>query len=42
MNTAHLKLFAPAVRRQIMEAVTRKLGLVLTGDPAAHAASNAT
>jgi hypothetical protein len=30
MNTASLKAFAPAVRRQLMEAVTRKLDFVLT------------
>jgi len=30
MNTAALKTFAPAVRRQLMEAVTRKLDLVLS------------
>ena len=30
MNTAALKTFAPAVRKQIMEAVTRKLDYVLT------------
>ena len=29
MNTAHLKIFSPAVRRQLMEAVTRKLDFVL-------------
>jgi hypothetical protein len=29
MNTAHLKTFSPAVRRQLMEAVTRKLDVVL-------------
>ncbi|MBU3665705.1 MAG: BREX-1 system adenine-specific DNA-methyltransferase PglX [Chthoniobacterales bacterium] len=32
MNTSALKSFAPAVRRQLMEAVTRKLDYVLTGD----------
>ena len=30
MNTSALKTFAPAVRRQLMEAVTRKLDYVLT------------
>jgi hypothetical protein len=30
MNTAALKTFAPAVRRQLMEAVTRKLDFALT------------
>ena len=30
MNTASLKTFAPAVRRQLMEAVTRKLDFALT------------
>ena len=30
MNTAALKTFAPAVRRQLMEAVTRKLDFVLS------------
>ena len=30
MNTAALKTFAPDVRRQLMEAVTRKLDFVLT------------
>ena len=30
MNTSALKTFAPAVRRQLMEAVTRKLDFVLT------------
>ena len=32
MNTSALKSFAPAVRRQLMEAVTRKLDYVLTAD----------
>lgn len=32
MNTTALKSFAPAVRRQLMEAVTRKLDYVLTAD----------
>jgi hypothetical protein len=32
MNTASLKSFAPAVRLQLMEAVTRKLDYVLTAD----------
>lgn len=32
MNTSSLKSFAPAVRRQLMEAVTRKLDYVLTAD----------
>ena len=30
MNTSALKTFAPAIRRQLMEAVTRKLDFVLT------------
>src|ERR1039458_3990786 len=30
MNTAALKTFAPAVRKQLMEAVTRKLDFALT------------
>ena len=30
MNTSALKTFAPAVRRQLIEAVTRKLDYVLT------------
>ena len=30
MNTSTLKSFAPAVRRQLMEAVTRKLDFVLS------------
>ncbi len=30
MNTSALKTFAPAVRRQLMEAVTRKLDFALT------------
>ena len=30
MNTAALKTFAPAVRRQLMEAVTRKLDFALS------------
>ena len=30
MNTSALKIFAPDVRRQLMEAVTRKLDYVLT------------
>ena len=30
MNTSALKTFAPAVRKQLMEAVTRKLDFVLT------------
>ena len=30
MNTSALKIFAPAVRRQLTEAVTRKLDYVLT------------
>jgi len=30
MNTASLKTFAPAVRRQLMEAVTRKLDFALS------------
>ncbi len=34
MNTSALKSFAPAVRTQLMEAVTRKLDFVLTGDTA--------
>lgn len=34
MNTAHLKTFAPEVRRQLMNAVGRKLDFVLTGDTA--------
>jgi len=34
MNTASLKTFAPEVRRQLMEAVGRKLDFVLTGDTA--------
>jgi hypothetical protein len=34
MNLSALKTFAPAVRRQLMEAVTRKLDFVLTGDTA--------
>lgn len=34
MNTSALKTFAPAVRLQLMEAVTRKLDFVLTGDTA--------
>jgi N-6 DNA Methylase len=32
VNTSALKSFAPAVRRQLMEAVTRKLDYVLTAD----------
>lgn len=32
MNTASLKSFAPAVRRQLMDAVERKLDYVLTAD----------
>ncbi|PTY02766.1 BREX-1 system adenine-specific DNA-methyltransferase PglX [Verrucomicrobia bacterium LW23] len=32
MNTSSLKSFAPTVRRQLMEAVTRKLDYVLTSD----------
>jgi hypothetical protein len=32
MNTSRLKTFAPAVRRQLMEAVGRKLDYVLTAD----------
>jgi hypothetical protein len=32
MDTSALKSFAPAVRRQLMEAVTRKLDYVLTAD----------
>ena len=32
MNTSSLKSFAPAVRRQLLEAVERKLDYVLTGD----------
>ncbi len=32
MNTSSLKSFAPAVRRQLTEAVMRKLDYVLTGD----------
>jgi hypothetical protein len=32
MNTSPLKSFAPAVRRQLLEAVTRKLDYVLTAD----------
>ncbi len=31
MNTSALKTFAPAVRKQLMEAVTRKLDFALTG-----------
>jgi hypothetical protein len=34
LNTSALKSFAPAVRTQLMEAVTRKLDFVLTGDTA--------
>lgn len=34
MNTSALKTFAPAVRLQLIEAVTRKLDFVLTGDTA--------
>ncbi len=34
MNLSALKTFAPAVRLQLMEAVTRKLDFVLTGDTA--------
>jgi SAM-dependent methyltransferase len=34
MNTSVLKSFAPAVRRQLIEAVGRKLDFVLTGDTA--------
>jgi len=34
MNTTALKSFAPEVRRQLMEAVERKLDFVLTGDTA--------
>ncbi|MRR37464.1 class I SAM-dependent DNA methyltransferase, partial [bacterium] len=34
MNLAALKTFAPGVRRQLMEAVGRKLDFVLTGDTA--------
>lgn len=34
MNTARLKLFAPQVRRQLMDAVERKLDYVLSGDSA--------
>ena len=30
MNTSALKTFAPAVRKQLMEAVTRKLDFALT------------
>jgi len=41
MNTSALKTFAPAVRLQLMEAVTRKLDFVLTGDTADLRAMNA-
>ncbi|MCK7578724.1 MAG: BREX-1 system adenine-specific DNA-methyltransferase PglX [Chromatiales bacterium] len=34
MNLSALKSFAPAVRRQLIEAVGRKLDVVLTGDTA--------
>lgn len=34
MNTSALKTFAPAVRNQLIEAITRKLDFVLTGDTA--------
>jgi hypothetical protein len=34
MNISALKAFAPTVRKQLMEAVTRKLDFVLTGDTA--------
>ena len=34
MNLSALKTFAPAVRKQLIEAVTRKLDFVLTGDTA--------
>ncbi len=34
MNTSALKTFAPTVRTQLIEAVTRKLDYVLTADTA--------
>jgi len=34
MNLSALKSFAPQVRRQLIEAVGRKLSFVLTGDTA--------
>jgi hypothetical protein len=40
VNTSALKTFAPSVRLQLMEAVTRKLDFVLTGDTAELRAMN--
>jgi len=41
MDTSALKTFAPAVRRQLLEAVERKLDYVLTADTADHRAAAA-
>jgi len=41
MNTSALKSFAPAVRNELIEAITRKLDFVLTGDTADLRAASA-